>query len=110
MEKVRLKSTSEKKLLESAKDYAKEKELKLNSNEKVLNGIIKALWRNKEFKGELYCPCRIVTGDKEKDKDILCPCVFHRGEIEIHGNCKCNLFFSGNYPSANIEKLKPKLL
>lgn len=93
MEKVRLKSSSEKDLLESAKKYAEEKELKLNPNEKTLNGIIKALMRNKEFKGKPYCPCRIVTGDKEKDKDIICPCVFSRGEIEIQEHCKCNLFF-----------------
>ena len=93
MEKIRLKSGNETELLQSAKDYAEKKELKLNSNEKILNGIIKALMRNKEFKGEAYCPCRIVTEDKEKDKDIICPCVFHRGEIEIQGHCKCNLFF-----------------
>ena len=93
MEKVKLKSGNEKDLLQSAKDYAREKELKLNPNEKVLSGIIKALWRNKEFKGEAHCPCRVVTGNKEKDKDIICPCVFHRGEIELQGHCKCNLFF-----------------
>ncbi|MEK6936042.1 MAG: ferredoxin-thioredoxin reductase catalytic domain-containing protein [Nanoarchaeota archaeon] len=88
-----LNSKSEKELLKYAKKYAKSKGLKLNSNEKILNGIIKALMRNKEFKGDIYCPCRIVTGNKEKDKDIICPCVFHRGEIELQEHCKCNLFF-----------------
>lgn len=73
--------------------YAVSKELKLNENENALEGIIAALLRNKKFKGEIYCPCRIVTGDKDKDKEIICPCVFHRGEIELQGKCKCTLFW-----------------
>jgi len=74
--------------------YADSKGFKLNENEKALEGIINGLLRNKKFKGDIYCPCRIVTGDKEKDKEIACPCVFHRGEIELQGKCKCTLFFA----------------
>jgi len=73
--------------------YADSKGFKLNENEKALEGIINGLLRNKKFKGDIYCPCRIVTGDKEKDKEIACPCVFHRGEIELQGKCKCTLFW-----------------
>ena len=81
-------------LLEKMKAYAESKELKLNPNEKPLEGIIQGLLRNKKFKGDIYCPCRQVTGNKEKDKDIACPCVFHRGEIELQGKCKCTLFWA----------------
>ena len=73
--------------------YADSQNFKLNENKVALEGIITALLRNKKFKGDIYCPCRIVTGNKEKDKDIVCPCVFHRGEIELQGKCKCNLFW-----------------
>ena len=66
--------------------------IKLNPDENKTEGIIKGLLRNKEIKGEIYCPCRIPTGDKEKDKEIICPCVFHRGEIELQEHCKCFLF------------------
>ncbi|MDP1728860.1 MAG: ferredoxin-thioredoxin reductase catalytic domain-containing protein [archaeon] len=82
------------KLKKKLQAYADSKNFKLNENEKALDGIITALLRNKQFKGEIYCPCRIVTGDKEKDKEIICPCVFHRGEIELQGKCKCTLFFN----------------
>jgi len=81
------------KLKKVLQKYAESKELKLNENEKALEGILTALLRNKKFKGEIYCPCRMVTGNKEKDKDIICPCVFHRGEIELQGKCKCTLFW-----------------
>jgi len=46
----------------------------------------------KKEKGKNYCPCRIVTGNKNRDKEIICPCVFHRGEIELHEHRHCNLF------------------
>ncbi|MEM4270681.1 MAG: ferredoxin-thioredoxin reductase catalytic domain-containing protein [Candidatus Pacearchaeota archaeon] len=82
------------KLKQKLQKYADSKNLKLNDDEKVTENIILALLRNKKFKGDIYCPCRVITGDKNKDKDIVCPCVFHRGEIELQGHCKCNLFFS----------------
>ena len=81
------------KLRQELQAYADSRELKLNDNEKIIEGIINGLLRNKQFKGDIYCPCRMVTGDKEKDKEIACPCVFHRGEIEIQDHCKCNLFW-----------------
>jgi ferredoxin-thioredoxin reductase catalytic subunit len=73
--------------------YADSQNFKLNENKSALEGIINALLRNKKFKGEIYCPCRIVTGNKEEDKKIICPCVYHQGEIELQGNCKCTLFW-----------------
>ena len=73
--------------------YADSQSFKLNPNEKIVEGIINGLLRNKKFKGDIYCPCRIVTGNKEEDKKIACPCVFHQGEIELQDHCKCNLFW-----------------
>ena len=83
-----------KELMKTMQAYADSKGFKLNPNEKALEGIINGLLRNKKFKGDIYCPCRVVTGDKEKDKEIACPCIFHRGEIELQGRCKCTLFFA----------------
>lgn len=83
-----------KELLKKMQVYADSMNFKLNPSKDALEGVINALQRNKKFKGEIYCPCRLVTGDKEKDKEIICPCVFHRGEIELEGHCKCTLFFS----------------
>ncbi len=73
-------------------EYAFNVRIKLNPDKKVIDGVLVGLEKRKEKFGEHYCPCRVVTGDKEKDKEIICPCVFHRGEIELRGHCKCNLF------------------
>ena len=83
---------AEKELKERMRKYAERVGIKLNPDDKIVEGIIKALLMKKEKFGEIYCPCRVVTGNKEKDKEIICPCVFHRGEIELQGHCLCNLF------------------
>ncbi len=97
MEKERLNSETDnpKELIKSAEQYAKKFGIKVNSNKKIANGIIDGLLRNKRDKGDIYCPCRVVTGNKEKDDEITCPCVFHRGEIELQKHCHCNLFVGG---------------
>ena len=92
MEKQELRGDTEEKLKKSAEEYADSTGIKLNPNKKIVDGIIKGLLKNKKEKGELYCPCRIPSGNKEKDKEIICPCVFHRGEIELQKHCHCNLF------------------
>lgn len=82
----------EKNLIKQSEEYAKKVGIKVNPNKEELNHVIKGLLLKKQKNGELYCPCRIVTGNKEKDKEIICPCVFHRGEVELQGHCLCKLF------------------
>jgi len=79
-------------LKKQLEEHTKKTGIKFNPNEKIVDNVIKRLLINKKEHGEIYCPCRIITGDKEKDKEIICPCVFHRGEIEVQGYCHCNLF------------------
>ncbi len=83
---------SEEELLEKSRQYAKEQNFKINPDGKIVKFIIKGLLKNKKEKGELYCPCRRVTGDKEKDAEIICPCIFHLSEIKEKGICHCGLF------------------
>ena len=80
-------------LRKKLEEYAIKNGFKLNSNEKMLDFVLNGLLKNNEKHGEIYCPCRVVTGDKEKDKNIICPCIFHKAEIRADGHCKCNLFF-----------------
>ena len=81
------------KLKRKLQDYADNAGFKLNDDEKALEFVIKGLLKNKEKHGEIYCPCRVVTGNKTEDKKIICPCVYHQGEIELTGKCRCALFW-----------------
>ncbi len=73
--------------------YLEGKDFHFNANPAALDGILLAIAKRKDKYGEEYCPCRIVSGDKEKDAGIICPCVFHLKELEVDGHCHCSLFF-----------------
>jgi len=76
-----------------AKEYAKEKGYILNPDERKLETVLRGLARNRERFGAAYCPCRLRSGDPEKDRIIICPCIYHEQEIEDQGFCHCRLFF-----------------
>ena len=43
--------------------------------------------------GDVYCPCRVRTGDPKEDVRIICPCIpFHLDEFEALKKCWCGLF------------------
>lgn len=83
---------NEKDILEKSKRYAEKKGYLLNPDERVVDFIIKGLKKNEEKQGFQYCPCRRISGDKEKDAKNICPCVFHEDEIRKDGRCHCMLF------------------
>lgn len=80
------------KIKKQSEVHAKKAGIKLNPDSKKVDEVIKGLLAKKAKYGEIYCPCRLVSGNKEKDKEIICPCVYHRGEIELQGHCLCYLF------------------
>ncbi len=86
-------SRTEEELKKDAEKYAEEAGIIPNPDLARFNTVMMGLLENKKKKGELYCPCRVTSGNREKDKDLICPCVFHRGEIELEGHCRCLFFF-----------------
>jgi ferredoxin-thioredoxin reductase catalytic chain len=72
--------------------YCATHQVKVNPDEKVVEMVIEGLARNKVKHGLRYCPCRILSGKPEEDRQKVCPCVWHKLEIEKDGHCHCNLF------------------
>lgn len=73
-------------------EFLKDKSYSFNPDPDIVNSILKAMTKRYIKHGKDYCPCRVVTGDKEKDEQIVCPCVFHQREVEDDGHCHCMLF------------------
>ncbi|HOS81352.1 MAG TPA: ferredoxin-thioredoxin reductase catalytic domain-containing protein [Methanolinea sp.] len=88
-----LSAEDEREILAWAREYARVHHWTLNPDEKRLMVVIRGLARNRKKYGEKYCPCRLRSGDPEKDRDIICPCVFHGDEIKERGSCHCQLYF-----------------
>ncbi len=80
------------KLINEYKEFAKKNGMSLNPNKALVESLVKRLLENEKKYGERYCPCRLITGDAEKDKDKICPCAWHKEEIKKNGHCHCNLF------------------
>lgn len=80
-------------MLTWARNYAKKHGWILNPDEKQLATVIRGLVRNKNKFGRPYCPCRLRSGDEEKDRAIECPCIYHKDEVADLGACHCRLYF-----------------
>lgn len=76
---------------------------KLNPDTEIVGRVIKGLVMRTIKYGHAYCPCRLVMGDTEKDKNIICPCVYHAEEIKRNGECHCNLFVHADYERKDYE-------
>ena len=72
--------------------YAEMSGFKLNPSKETIEIVIEGLARNRENYGKQYCPCRILTGNKEEDIKKICPCFWHKEEIDKLGRCHCDLF------------------
>ena len=74
--------------------------------------LLEALLKNKNRYGYMSCPCRLASGQREKDGDIICPCVYRAPDVEEYGSCYCNLYVSkgwneGNIPHAYVPERRP---
>lgn len=56
----------------------------------VLNGLLE----NKGRYGYMSCPCRLASGKREEDSDIICPCRYRAKDVEEFGSCYCGLYVS----------------
>jgi ferredoxin-thioredoxin reductase catalytic chain len=54
--------------------------------EKVFD-LLNALLFNRERYGYMCCPCRLASGDREWDRDIVCPCAYREDDIREYGRC-----------------------
>lgn len=64
--------------------------------------LLEALILNKERYGYMGCPCRLASGDKERDKDIICPCDYRAPDVEEFGSCYCNLYVSKKWNEGEV--------
>lgn len=74
-------------------DLIKDKEFKLAEDRETVETLAKGELENMKGKGLKYCPCRITTGDYEKDLSLICPCNFLVQKTwKEYGECWCGLF------------------
>jgi ferredoxin-thioredoxin reductase catalytic subunit len=66
----------------------------LNPDVEFTRELLKGLLTNDKRYGYLSCPCRLASGMKDKDLDIICPCDYRDPDIGDYGTCYCGLYVS----------------
>ena len=74
-----------------------------DDTERVMD-LMNALLANKDRYGYMVCPCRLASGDREKDRDIICPCVYRTEDVVEFGSCYCNLYVSREWNEDKISR------
>lgn len=91
------------KLFEQLKKIQEPKGYFFNKDKERVYDLLQALLINKNRYGYMCCPCRLASGDREKDQDIICPCVYRTPDVEEYGSCYCNLYVSYEWNDGKIE-------
>ncbi|CAB5138554.1 hypothetical protein D3OALGA1CA_3705 [Olavius algarvensis associated proteobacterium Delta 3] len=73
-----------------------------NVDRERVDELLEALIANKERYGYMVCPCRLASGEKDQDKDIICPCVYREPDVQEYGSCYCNLYVSRQWNENTI--------
>jgi ferredoxin-thioredoxin reductase catalytic chain len=90
------------KLYEALRKVQEAKGYYFNKDKDRTFELLENLVINKDRYGYMACPCRLASGDREWDKDIICPCVYREPDVEAYGSCYCNLYVSQEW---NEEKI-----
>jgi ferredoxin-thioredoxin reductase catalytic subunit len=88
-------------LYENLKKTQEPKGFFFNKDRKQVLGILGGLITNRERYGYMSCPCRLASGTREQDRDIICPCAYRDEDIAQYGSCYCGLYVTQDW---NDEK------
>lgn len=103
---------------EKFKKEAEESGYNISSDVEFVEMLLKNIDVNIERYGYGACPCRLASGDKKADIDLICPCDYRDEDLEEYGACFCALYVSqdvldGNkkltsIPDRRLKELKNK--
>ena len=66
--------------------------------------LLRSLLINKDRYGYTACPCRLASGDRDRDRDIICPCEYRKPDVAEYGSCYCALYVSEDWNSGRITR------
>ena len=84
-------------MIEYCKKVCEKNNWILNKDERTLNELIEGLVKNKKRYNYQSCPCRLASGVRELDRDLICPCDYAPQDIQEYGTCYCNLYMREDF-------------
>ena len=65
--------------------------------------LVRGLLVNEARYGYWNCPCRLSTGNRSEDLDIICPCDYRDPDLTDYGACYCALYVSAEIAAGKKE-------
>jgi len=84
----------------------------LNPDAEFTRNLVRGLLKNELRYGYRSCPCRLASGKKAEDLDIICPCDYRDPDLAEYGACYCSLYVNeaitkGAKLSAPVPERRP---
>jgi len=73
----------------------------LNPDIEFVKELTEGLLTNRQRYGYEACPCRLASGEKQDDLDIICPCDYRDPDLAEFDTCYCGLYVSGAVVKGN---------
>ncbi len=86
----------------------------LHPDADTLRDLAEGLIANEERYGYPSCPCRLASGERDADLDIICPCYYRDPDLGDFDQCYCALYvnediLSGEREASSIPERRPLL-
>jgi ferredoxin-thioredoxin reductase catalytic subunit len=59
----------------------------LNPDVEMTRDLVKGILANEKRYGYWNCPCRLASGSKAEDLDMICPCDYRDADVLEFGTC-----------------------
>ncbi|WP_291323747.1 ferredoxin-thioredoxin reductase catalytic domain-containing protein [Desulfonatronospira sp.] len=92
------------KLYEALQRIQEPKGYFFNRDREMVLELLQSLISNKEQLGYMACPCRLASGDRDQDRDIICPCEYREPDVKEYGSCYCGLYVSREWNEGDIPR------
>jgi ferredoxin-thioredoxin reductase catalytic chain len=95
--------TNVERLYETLRGIQEQKGYFFNKDREMVMQLLEGLLANKDRYGYMCCPCRLGSGRRDADADIICPCVYREPDVKEYGSCYCNLYVSREWNEATTD-------
>jgi len=75
-----------------------------NKDRQKVDDLLEGLLLNKNRYGYMSCPCRLASGNRERDRDIICPCIYREPDMAEYGSCYCGLYVSRRWNDGDMAR------
>ncbi|MDR2966911.1 MAG: ferredoxin:glutaredoxin reductase [Methanobacteriaceae archaeon] len=106
------------KAYEKFKNEAEETGYNVSPDVEFVEMLLENIQVNIERYGYGACPCRLASGNREEDLDLICPCDYRDADLEDYGACFCALYVTpdilegkkklSSIPDRRLEELEAK--